>query len=197
MDFPLIIFLVIAWIIYSNVKAAGKGLSKAAKKGQSARDILAKTHTQIRDAAAKNEFEVSPELRGQWDDMSPTQRGQERLRQKDSLRSGYQTRQQSLQQRLDAASNSVTFGRKGTNVHREFKQGSARKAARHKVERGEGFGLGARHAPQKDQNRHRREDWGQKGGGDIISTKNLLILMGLGTIVLYVLSKVSPSDLGL
>ena len=43
MDFPLIIFLVIAWIIYSNVKAAGKGLSKAAKKGQSAWDILAKT----------------------------------------------------------------------------------------------------------------------------------------------------------
>ena len=189
MDFPLIIFLVIAWIIYSNVKAAGKGLSKAAKKGQSARDILSKTHaqireTQIKEAATKDEYETGAQRRNVWED--------------DAFDGQWNTQssQASLQQRLDAASNSVTFGRRTAKVHREFKQGPVRKAARHKVDRGEGFGLGARHAPQKDQNRHRREDWGQKGGGDIISTKNLLILMGLGTIVLYVLSKVSPSDLG-
>lgn len=214
MDFPFIIFLIIGWIIFSNVKKAGKGLEKAAKHSGLGRDQLADIQAKIKEAALRNEFETSPELRGArkddassmpWGDMSPTQRGRERARQQGS----YPGAKDTLQKRLDAASfghSSRTTGKKST-AHNQgsgnakkfqpFKQGSERRQKARGIGRREDFGLSSRHAPQKDQNRNRRDDWGQRGGGEIISTRNILIALALGFIVLYVLSKVSPSDLGL
>ena len=198
MDFGLIIFLIFAWIIFSNVKAAGKGLSKAAKNSGATRDQLLDIQAKIKEAASRDEFEVSPELKGKWQDdalggswqdMTPTQRGRERARQKGS----YPGAQQGFGKRVRAANKGLTAAKKV----KAFQQGSERKVKPRQVGRGEDYGLSRRHAPQKDQNRHRRDDWGQRGGAEILSTRNLLIMLALGFIVIYVLSKVTPSDLGL
>jgi len=131
-------FLVIGWIIFSNVKAAGRGLEKAAKSvGKS-------------DEWRKNISTI-----------------------------------QARQKRLQAAAKS-----------KALKQARGLKSKPREQGRGADYGLNARHAPQKDQNRHRRDDWGARGG-EIITTQSLLVLLALGLIVLYVLSKISPSDLGL
>ncbi len=206
MDFGLIIFLIFAWFIFSNVRAAGKGIAKASKKSGVTREQLSDIQAKVK-AAQSNEFETSPERRdewkddalgGSWQDMTPTQRGRERARQKKS----YPGSKLTLQQRLDAAN----YGQRAKGAHKgqnrdkkykAFKQGSERKVKARQAGRGEDYGLSRRHAPQKDQNRHRRDDWGQRGGAEILSTRNLLIGLALGFIVLYVLSKVSPSDLGL
>lgn len=207
MDFGLIIFLIFAWIIFSNVRAAGKGIAKAAKNAGATREQLSDIQAKIKEAARRDEFEISPELKnewkddalgGSWQDMTPTQRGRERARQKKS----YPGSKLTLQQRLDAANygqrtRSTNKGQNRDKKHKAFKQGSEHKVKSAEYGRGEDYGLSRRHAPQKDQNRHRRDDWGQRGGAEILSTRNLLIGLALGFIVLYVLSKVSPSDLGL
>ena len=209
MDFSLIIFLIIAWTVISKVKGGHASLSKAVQNSDYAKDIFAKAQTKVKDAAARTaqpEFEVSPELRpgyrkkssddfaSPWGDMTPTQRGRERARQAKSYPG---ENQQNLQQRLEAAK-AINAVRATKNYKQgSFKQGSERKVKRQRVGRGTDFGLSSRHAPNKDQNRQRRDDWGQRGGGEIITTKSLIVLLALGTIVIYVLSQVSPSDLGL
>lgn len=194
---PLLIFLGIAWMIFGNVKAAGKGLDKAAKTDAPWRDNISTIQQRLKEHAARDEFEVSPELKDDWSyetqnyrrqtgqstfgqrtgPQTPTQRGRERLRR--------QTAQQRMQQRLQEASKTQAF-----------KQRAVKKAKPHHHGRGMDFGLNSRHAPQKDQNRQRRDDWGTRGG-EIITTQSLLVLLALGLIVLYVLSKVTPSDVGL
>jgi len=125
--------------------------------------------TRLKNYAEQNEFEVSPDSKEDWSfDKTPTQRGRE-----------------TLQRRLEAASKQQAFKKK-----------PARKYKPSDIGVGKDFGLNSRHAPQKDQNRHRRDDWGARGGTEIMSTKNILVLLAVGFIVLYVLSKVSISDLG-
>ena len=54
-----------------------------------------------------------------------------------------------------------------------------------------------RNSDNIDENRHRRDDWGQRSAGEIISTQNLLIVLSAVFIVLYVLSRLSPDQLTL
>lgn len=192
MDFPFIFFLIIAWIVFSNIKGASKGLSKAAQKTEKGRKSLAEIQAKIKDAALRDEFETNFERQDNWADMSPTERGRERERQRSSY-PGAQTSfgQSPLQKRLEQAQKLSQMKRK---AQRDV---SVDMTGVDMTGRGVDFGLNSRHAPQKDQNRHRRDDWGQRGGGEVITTKSLLVLFGLGFIVLYVLSKVSPSDIGL
>jgi len=167
--FPFIVFLGIGWIIYSNLKAAGKGLDKAGKAParnheQEANEDWAYETQNYRQQRQNTSFGQ----RSGGQSSGPTQRGRERLKQRGS--------QETLQQRLKAASSRQALSRQPRPKERG---------------RGEDYGLSRRHSPQKDQNRHRRHDWGQRGG-DIITTKRLLVLLALGFIVLYVLSQISP-----
>jgi len=170
--FTLFFIFVFGWIIIKNVKAAGKGLEKAAKADAPRRENLSTIQARLKEHAARDEFNVSPEIENDWHfgkERSPTQRGRE-----------------SLQKRLESASKRQTRQRKPSHKTKHLEHG-----------RDEDHGLNSRHAPQKDQNRHRREDWGSRGSGELLTTKNLLVLLALGLIVIYVLSKISPSDLGL
>lgn len=167
MNFSLLIFLFIAWTLISKFVIGPLGKVAPAQRGK--------------ERASQNSQSQSSERSNLWKDDTFGGQG------------ANQNPQQSLQQRLDAATK--TMG--SISKVKEFKQGSERKIKRQQIGRGKDFGLSSRHAPQEDQNRHRRDDWGQRGGGEIITTKSLLVLLALGTIVLYVLSQVSPSDLGL
>ena len=176
--FTLFFVFIFGWIIFRNVKAAGKRLNKAAKADAPWRENISTMQARLEKHAARDEFDVSPELKrewkddafgGQWTDKTPTQRGHE-----------------TLQKRVESAS---------TRQTRQRKHSQKTKHPEHK--RGEDYGLSSRHAPQKDQNRHRREDWGSRGSGELLTTKSLLVILALGLIAIYVLSKISPSDLGL
>jgi len=182
---PLLIFLFIGWTIFKNVSAAGKGIEKAAKgledvtkRDASWQENMSAIQARLKEHAERDEFEISPELKEDWSfdkkrtNKTPTQRGRE-----------------TLQKRLERHHNTAP-------KPKSFKKGAAQKYKPRDSGRGKDFGLNSRHEPQKDQNRHRRDDWGARGGGEIISTKSLLVLLALGFIVLYVLSKVSPSGLG-
>ena len=143
--FTLFFVFIFGWIIFRNVKAAGKRLNKAAKADAPWRENISTMQARLEKHAARDEFDVSPESESDWHfgkEKTPTQRGRE-------------------------------------------------------TQRGEDYGLSSRHAPQKDQNRHRREDWGSRGSGELLTTKSLLVILALGLIAIYVLSKISPSDLGL
>ena len=160
--FTLFFVFIFGWIIFRNVKAAGKRLNKASKADAPWRENI----------SARDEFDVSPESESDWHfgkEKTPTQRGRE-----------------TLQKRLETASKRQTRQRK-----------HSQKTKHHEHLRGEDYGLSSRHAPQKDQNRHRREDWGSRGSGELLTTKSLLVILALGLIAIYVLSKISPSDLGL
>ena len=167
--FPFIVFLGIGWIIYSNLKAAGKGLDKAGKAParnheQEVNEDWAYETQNYRQQRQNTSFGQ----RSGGQSSGPTQRGRERLKQRGS--------QETLQQRLKATSSRQALSRQPRPKERG---------------RGEDYGLSRRHSPQKDQNRHRRHDWGQRGS-DIITTKRLLVLLALGFIVLYILSQISP-----
>jgi len=44
-----------------------------------------------------------------------------------------------------------------------------------------------------DKNRNRTDEWGQRGDGGLLGGRNLIILLVIGGIVLYVLSKMPAS----
>ena len=170
--FTLFFVFIFGWIIFRNVKAAGKRLNKAAKADAPWRENISTMQARLKEHAARDEFDVSQKSESDWHfgkEKTPTQRGRERL-----------------QKRLETASKRQTRQRK-----------HSQKTKHHEHLRGEDYGLSSRHAPQKDQNRHRREDWGSRGSGELLTTKSLLVILALGLIAIYVLSKISPSDLGL
>ena len=170
--FTLFFVFIFGWIIFRNVKAAGKRLNKASKADAPWRENISTMQARLKEHAARDEFDVSPESESDWHfgkEKTPTQRGHE-----------------TLQKRLETASKRQIRQRK-----------HSQKTKHHEHGRGEDYGLSSRHAPQKDQNRHRREDWGSRGSGELLTTKSLLVILALGLIAIYVLSKISPSDLGL
>jgi len=189
--FPLLMVLFIGWIIFSNVKAAGKGLEKASKsagKSDEWRKNISTIQARVKEYAARDEFEVSPELEDDWSYERQSYRkesGNTSFGKRSSNRPPAQRGHETLQKRLQAATKS-----------KALKQARGLKSKPREQGRGADYGLNMRHAPQKDQNRHRRDDWGTRGG-EIITTQSLLVLLALGFIVLYALSKISPSDLGL
>ena len=166
--FPLIIFLGVGWVIYSNVKAANKGLNKVGKTNAQ-NEFETRVKAKVKDdwAYETQSYRKQTQNTSFGQRSGPTQRGRERLKQRGSG--------ESLQQRLQAASQMESLKRKS----RPKEQNSD-----------EGHGLSSRHAPQKDQNRNRRDDWGQRGG-EIITTKSILVILALVFIVLYILSKTS------
>ena len=170
--FTLFFVFIFGWIIFRNVKAAGKRLNKAAKADAPWRENISTMQARLEKHAARDEFDVSRKSESDWHfgkEKTPTQRGRE-----------------TLQKRLETASKRHTRQRKHSQKTKHYEHG-----------RGEDYGLSSRHAPQKDQNRHRREDWGSRGSGELLTTKSLLVILALGLIAIYVLSKISPSDLGL
>ena len=89
--FTLFFVFIFGWIIFRNVKAAGKRLNKAAKADAPWRENISTMQARLEKHAARDEFDVSPELKrewkddafgGQWTDKTPTQRGRETLQKR-------------------------------------------------------------------------------------------------------------------
>ena len=107
----------------------------------------------------------------------PTARGRARLSQKPQVNSPWQSAGQSA-------------GETKPQIYRPKLKGQKARKAFHKnpVQHG-------RRGRNMDQNRHRHEDWGQKGESGFLSGKGLLILLAFGFIVLYALSQITPEML--
>ena len=90
-----------------------------------------------------------------------------------------QAAQQTLQHRLAAAKKTVAYKPivKKTKAEKYNQTGLNRPA-------------------EVDLNPNRREDWGQRGDRGL-TPKTIVIIIGLGFFLLFVLSKITPSDLGL
>ena len=157
---PFLFFAFIAFQIF-------KGFTKtASKSGGTAKAMMQQLHKEIQKAE-KLQGETTDNQR--YRNKSPTQRG------RDSL----QSKGQSPWGENGAVS-------PGARVAKRYlqKERAARKAS-HKTPEQHG-----RRGRNMDQNRHRTHDWGQRGDAGILSGKNIIILLVIGGVVLFVLSKI-------
>lgn len=140
-----------------------RGFTKATKtKGPSAKEMMRQLNAQNR----------TPNM-SRYKEQTPTQRGRE-----------------SLARQEPSPWNAGSAARPGAQIAANYlkKTEATRKRARKEalknpIQRG-------RRGQNMDQNRHRTDEWGERGDSGLLSGRNAIILLVLGTAVLYGLSQI-------
>lgn len=160
--------LIIIWIVWSVVKNISKTNKSQNKTVRMQRQKAAASSDQSWNSDQSWSYDNAGS--GAWDNP-PAQ----------TPRASYnkQAAQQTLQHRLAAAKKTVAYKPivKKTKAEKYNQTGLNRPA-------------------EVDLNPNRREDWGQRGDRGL-TPKTIVIIIGLGFFLLFVLSKITPSDLGL
>jgi len=160
---PFLIFGYIAFTIF-------KGFTKTAtKSGETAKSMMRRMHEEIQKAE-KLQSETPDSNRYQR--KSPTQRGRESLQSKGKSQWG--------------ENGAASPGARVATNYLQKSQNSRKKARRdsHKNPKQHG-----RRGSNIDQNRHRTDEWGQRGDSGLLSGRNFISLLLIGGVVLYVLSQ--------
>ena len=159
--------LIILWIVWSFFKKFG-GAQKTKNKTN---NKTMRSQGQKSEVAADQSWSYDNAGSGPWGKPATPPRRESYIKQ---------TGQQTLQQRLAAAKKSVPNKLQATK--------------KTKTERYNQTGL---NLPNEDDlNPNRREDWGVRGDR-VLTPKTIVTIIGLGFILLFVLSGITPSDLGL
>jgi len=161
---PFLIFVFIAFNIF-------KGFSKTASKAgsESAKAMMRRLHEEMQKAEnLQNEGSHIDRYRKK----SPTQRGSESLQNRGQSPWG--------------ENGVVSPGARVATNYLQKSQAVRKKARRASHKNPEQRG---RRGKNVDQNRNRTDDWGQRGDNGVLSGRNVIILLVIGSAVLYALSQ--------
>lgn len=156
----LIPFLIFAVIAFNIVR----GVIKAGKNtgGASAKEMMRQLNAQNR----------TPNM-SRYKEQSPTQRGRERLARQE----------QSPWNAGNAARPGAQIAANYLKKTEATRQRERKEALKNPIQRG-------RRGKNMDQNRHRTDEWGERGDSSLLSGRNFIILLVVGGAVIYALSKI-------
>lgn len=163
---PFLIFGVIAFNIFRSFTKA------ASKSGETSRDIMAKMHKQIQEANSSGNS--TPNM-SRYRDKTPTQRGRESMARKGEG--------SPWNHEHDLGGNKTVSPGARVAANYLSKTKASRRASHKNAEQHGRRGI------NKDQNRSRTDEWGERGDKGLLSGKTLVILLVIGGSILYWLSR--------
>lgn len=165
---PFLIFAFIAFKVFSAVTKAA-----SSEQGKTAKEMMKRLNAQIQQAS---EGQGRPSNMSDYQEKGPTARGRERMAMKNQA--------SPWDHEHDLGGNNMPLSPGAKVAANYLKKAKATRKASHKNPKQHG-----RRGMNMDQNRHRTDEWGERGDSGFLNGKTLVIILVLGGGILYVLSK--------